>query len=206
MLYFVHRASTPSFTSNATVPRFFYALTLPRDGYEKFNYMINNLNYTLNFIENTPKELRAVVLDKKFGLTSKLELYNLNTIDNEKSNWHNLIIEVLDEIDEEIDLNINSLRSDIQNENKLKEYYSLLKSVGCTDKSLSIKGSVFTNLWKKFKTTLNDTNIFETILMSLKSALESLTNLYSSLKIVFPFLEKLKEYIDILLGVISLVK
>jgi hypothetical protein len=168
--------------------------------------MINNLNYTLNFIEITSKELRVVVLDKKLSLTSKLEKYNLNTIDNEKSNWHNLIIEVLDEIDEEIDMNIKNLRSDIQNENKLKEYYSLLKSVGCTDKSLSIKGSVFTNLWEKFKRTLNETYIFETILMNLKFALESLTNLYSSLKIIFPFLEKLKEFIDMLLGVISLVK
>jgi hypothetical protein len=168
--------------------------------------MKEDLKQISSFLKITPENLT-----KAYKTTDFLKLannYPAFTSTGKKVTMEELFLKTA----ETVFIACNKVASDIdealKNEKNLKDTYLKLENVGLTSNSLEIKGSVLTALWFKFdqfqsKGLKSFTNI--TLRELFKSCLEYLSDFLGSLKSVFPSLEVLKEFVEMMRGILDLI-
>jgi hypothetical protein len=158
-----------------------------------------------NFLDRIPRNLRMVY--ERTDFLDLIEKQNGYNIDGKPTSMKNLFLDAANSAFKKSD-NVVQLMSNILKQDKeIERIYLMLENVGLTKSSLAIKGSVFTDLWEKLEqlitkgiTTFTQFELTE----KFANALSFLSDFLGSLKIVFTDLEELKEFIELIQGLLNL--
>jgi hypothetical protein len=158
-----------------------------------------------NFLDRIPRNLRMVY--ERTDFLDLIEKQNGYNIDGKPTSMKNLFLDAANSAFKKSD-NVVQLMSNILKQDKeIERIYLMLENVGLTKSSLAIKGSVFTDLWEKLEqlitkgiTTFTQFELTE----KFANALSFLSDFLGSLKIVFTDLEEIKEFSELIQGLLNL--
>ena len=167
--------------------------------------MNKELLHINKFFKLIPEQLKMAYTKTDFlVLIDKLPALNFH---NQKVSMRKLFLETSESAFKKTADVVNELEKALINEKQGNIVYSSLEQVGLTKSSLAAKGSVFTELWDRFEQLLRKgVNSFAQIdlLEKFSIALSYLSDFLGSFKIVFPGLEELKELVELIQGLLSL--
>lgn len=168
--------------------------------------MNEELLYISNFFNLIPDKLKMAYTQTDFlVLIDKLPASDFQ---NQKVSMRKLFLETAESAFKKSAVVVNELDKALNNEKQCKIIYSSLEQVGLIKSPLAAKGSVFTDLWYRFEQLLRKgVNSFAQIdlLEKFSKALSNLSDFLGSFKIVFPGLEELKELVELIQGLLSLI-
>lgn len=169
--------------------------------------MKEELSLIISFLDRIPPNFKMVY--ERTDFLDLIEKQNGYAINGKPSSMKNLFLEAADSAYKKANSVVKNLNNLLKQDKESESIYFMLEKVGLTSSSLAIKGSVFTDLWEKFEQLIKKgITTFTQFELSEKfaNALSFLSDLLGSLKIVFPELEELKEFVELMQGLLNLLK
>lgn len=169
--------------------------------------MKEELSLIISFLDRIPPNFKMVY--ERTDFLDLIEKQNGYAINGKPSSMKNLFLEAADSAYKKSNSVVKNLNNLLKQDKESESIYFMLEKVGLTSSSLAIKGSVFTDLWEKFEQLIKKgITTFTQFELSEKfaNALSFLSDLLGSLKIVFPELEELKEFVELMQGLLNLLK
>lgn len=164
--------------------------------------MSQELELIRDFIVKLPPSITKVLEGTDF--LENIEKLNAMDIFYKKASMKRLFSEASSLAYKHSEEVVSSINKSLSYEEEAQVLNDALQKVGLVGSSLAIKGSVFTLLWNKLEQLLSKgVKSIQGVVVELMNALNFLSDFLGSLKVVFPQLESLKEFIEVFLGLLN---
>jgi len=174
----------------------------------EFENRNNDFNFIREFFSRMPDELKKIYDQDKTNLSTLLnELYGKSSQPGIETNFTKAITDFEIINNEKIEFIIDEIDRQLEQTENI-ETYNILKSVGLTQNSLKLKGTIFTHLWDKFTKTLNDglndirDNKLKSALLEALDYLLSILDSFKSWVKLSPYFDFIKEFVGLLMGAV----